>query len=72
MSMKREKLIRGIRRFAKGNDTVFDVETRRGKGSHVRVMLGESRTIIKTGELSDVYVDLILKQLGIPKDAIRR
>lgn len=44
-----------------------------GKGSHMRVFIGaEKSTTIKSGELPPGYVDLVLKQLGIPKRDIKR
>jgi len=70
--MKRAKLLKELRRYANMHDVAFEAETRRGKGSHIRISVGDSKTIVKNGELSDQYVDLILKQLSIPKDAIRR
>jgi hypothetical protein len=27
-------------------------------------------TIVKDGELSPIYIEIVLKQLGIPKDAL--
>jgi hypothetical protein len=70
--VKRAKLIKQIRRWAKDNNVSFEVDEIKGKGSHVRVFVGERSTIIKHGELSPAYVDLVLKQLGIPKDEIKR
>jgi hypothetical protein len=46
------------------------VDTVAGKGSHVKVYVDGRATIVKSGELSPVYVGVVLKQLGIPKDAI--
>jgi hypothetical protein len=70
--MKRNKLIKQLRRWAKDNDTSFEVDEIKGKGSHIRVFVGDKSTIVKHGELSPAYVDLVLKQLGIPKDEIKR
>lgn len=70
--MKRAKLIKQVRRWARDSDVFFEVDEIRGKGSHVRVFVGDRSTIVKHGELSPSYVDLVLKQLGIPKDAIKR
>jgi hypothetical protein len=33
--------------------------------------VGASATIVKDGELSSIYMEIVLKQLGIPKDAVR-
>lgn len=70
--MKREKLIKRIRRWARDHDLSLEIDEIAGKGSHVRVFVGSKSTIVKHGELSPSYIDLVLKQLGIPKDAIKR
>lgn len=41
-----------------------------GKGSHGRVVVEGRATIVKSGQLSPVYQSLVLKQLGLPKDAL--
>jgi hypothetical protein len=41
-----------------------------GKGSHVRLTVNGRTTTIKSGELSPAYVALLLKQLGLPRDAL--
>ena len=41
-----------------------------GKGSHARITIDGRTTTIKQGELSPAYVALLLKQLGIPRDAL--
>ena len=63
--MKRDDLIRELRRIAKEKGLAFEVAENRGKGSHYRVKLGGRRTIIKSGELTPLYVRLVKKQLGI-------
>jgi hypothetical protein len=51
----------------------FATNTVGGKGSHIKVYVGADRwTIVKSGELSSLYVDAILKQLGISREAIKR
>jgi len=70
--MKREKLIKGIRRWARDSEVSFEIDEIAGKGSHIRVFVGSKSTIVKHGELPPSYVDLVLKQLGIPKDEIKR
>jgi hypothetical protein len=47
--MKRAKLIKGIRRWAKDNDLSFEVDEIKGKGSHARVFVGDRSTIVKSG-----------------------
>jgi hypothetical protein len=41
-----------------------------GKGSHARITVDGKTTTIKAGELSPAYVALLLKQLGLPRDAV--
>jgi hypothetical protein len=68
--VKREQLFSALRRWCRKNDRSFRVDTVAGKGSHVKVYAGAASTIVKSGELSPVYVGLVLRQLGLPKDAI--
>ncbi|HET7851462.1 MAG TPA: hypothetical protein VFK91_01790 [Methyloceanibacter sp.] len=71
--MKREQLLSAIRKWCRKNDATFYSDAIAGKGSHMRVYVGASQsTIIKSGELPPGYVDLVLKQLGIPKNEIKR
>lgn len=63
--MKREALIRELRKLANETGKFFEVTENRGKGSHYRVKLGDRRTTIKSGELTPNYVRLIKKQLGV-------
>jgi hypothetical protein len=46
------------------------VDTVAGKGSHVKLYVDDRSTVVKAGELSPIYVQLVLKQLGIPKNAV--
>jgi len=68
--MKREQLFSALRHWCRKNRIGFDVDTVGGKGSHVKVRIGDRATIVKAGDLSPVYVEVVLKQLGVPKDAI--
>jgi mRNA interferase HicA len=70
--MKREKLVKRIRRWARDSELSFEIDEIAGKGSHIRIFVGGKSTIVKHGELSPSYTDLVLRQLGIPKDAIKR
>lgn len=63
--MKREALIRELRALARKQGMVFDVFTDRGKGSHYRVRFGDRVTTIQSGELSELKLRTIRKQLGI-------
>lgn len=63
--MKREALIRELRKLAKERQVRFDVETGHGKGSHYRLHFGDRFTTLKAGEMTPGYVRLVRKQLGI-------
>jgi hypothetical protein len=63
--MKREALIRELRAIARRQGQVFEVFTDRGKGSHYRVRLGDRITTIQSGELSQLRVRTIKRQLGL-------
>ena len=68
--MKRERLVSRLRRYARKNGLNFLLTASRGKGSHVTIVVGNRRTIVKSGELKPGYVALLLKQLGLPQDAL--
>jgi hypothetical protein len=63
--MKREQLLRLLRREARKAKVEFRVEKAEGKGSHYRVYLGSRVTTIKSGELKPGYVKLVCRQLGL-------
>lgn len=63
--MKREALVRELRRLARERDVPFRIVEGRGKGSHWRIHFGKKFTIVKSGELTPTYVRLIRKQLEI-------
>lgn len=63
--MKREQLLRELRKIAKANGWEFEIFEDNGKGSHYRVKLNGKMTTIKSGEMTPLYVNLIKKQLGI-------
>jgi hypothetical protein len=54
--MKRESLIRLLRRYAAKNGFSFAVDQNRGKGSHYRVTLGGHTTTGQSGELPKLHV----------------
>ena len=68
--MKRDALIRDLRRYGKRNGLAVDFDASAAKGGHGVVTVGDKSTVVKSGDLSNVYVQVILKQLGLPKDAI--
>jgi hypothetical protein len=46
------------------------VEPARGKGSHARITVDGKTTTVKSGELTPAYVQLLLKQLELPRQAV--
>jgi hypothetical protein len=63
--MKREALIRELRKLARSQGKEFRVDQGHGKGSHYRVHFADRFTTVKSGELRPGYVALIKGQLGI-------
>lgn len=63
--MKREALLRDLRKEAKKRGLTIEIVTARGKGSHCFVYVGDRHTIVKSGELTPGYVRLVRKQLGL-------
>lgn len=71
-NVKREKLISAIRKWCRKSGTAFSLDREGGKGSHYKVTVGARWTIIQSGEILPRHIDVILAQLCIPKDEIRR
>lgn len=69
--MTRDQFLSCLRRYCRKNGLAFRIDSERGKGSHVRVFVGDRSTIVKAGELKPHIVGLLLRQLGLPKDALR-
>lgn len=42
----------------------------KGKGSHMGLAIGDKETIVQQGELSPKHVARILRQIGLPKNAL--
>ncbi|WP_457298250.1 hypothetical protein [Phyllobacterium sp. P5_D12] len=63
--MKRDQLLRELRKIAREQGKTFEIFVDKGKGSHMRVKLGEKTTIIQDGEMNPGYVKLIQRQLEI-------
>lgn len=68
--MNREQVRRRIRKWCKENGTAYDYNAKEGDGSHGMIYVGELKTTAKHGEWSKLYLEVVLKQLGIPKDEI--
>ncbi|MFG5120893.1 hypothetical protein [Methylorubrum sp. POS3] len=63
--MKREALIRDLRKYARSHGLDFEVYEARGKGSHYLVRLGDAVTTIQSGELAPQQVRTIKRQLKV-------
>ncbi|MCW4114025.1 hypothetical protein NPA31_003475 [Aurantimonas sp. MSK8Z-1] len=63
--MKREALLRELRKIARERGLALTVIADRGKGGHIRVNLGERMSTIQSGELTPLHVRTILRQLGV-------
>ena len=70
--MKREQLVSAIRKWSRKSNVAFALDVEGGKGSHYKVTVGDRWTIVQSGEILSHHIDTILRQLGIPKNAIRR
>lgn len=66
--MNREDLIRALRRYARKRDLRFELDTKRGKGAHYMIIVGDHRTTLQAN-MSAHIIRLALKQLGVdPED----
>jgi len=63
--MKRDQFIRVLRKECKALGWELVVDTRLGKGSHYRIESNGKRTTLKSGDLSEVYMEIVRKQLGL-------
>jgi hypothetical protein len=68
--VKRDALVRSLRRYAAKKNLAFEVDKAGGKGSHYRLRLGNAVTTVQSGELSPLLVNRICKQLGVDPAAI--
>ena len=68
--MTRGQFLRRLRKYCRKFGLTISVEESRGKGSHVTVEVENRRTIVKGGELSPIYIKLVLRQLDIPDGTV--
>jgi hypothetical protein len=62
--MKRDQLIRAIRKLARKRGVHFKLDTAKGKGSHYRVEFGANWTTVQH-DLTEGRIQRILRQLDI-------
>lgn len=67
--MRRDAFLRDVKRYCRSNGLAFGWDARKGKGGHGRLTVGERFTTVQT-ELTEGRIQSILKQLGLPKDAV--
>ena len=71
-TMRSEELIRMLRSYANAKGLAFSVVRRRGKGSHVLVCVGGSRSYVPSSrELPAGTRQAILRQLGVSLGDLR-
>ena len=63
--MKRDQFIRVLRKECKSHGWDLVVDTRLGKGSHYRLEANGMRTTLKSEDLSEIYMNIVRKQLGL-------
>lgn len=63
--MKREQLLRQLKKECKVRGWELEIDTKLGKGSHYRITANGRKTTVKSGELSPRYCELIREQLGL-------
>ena len=69
-AMKREQFLSHLRRYCRKTGLAMIVDQRRGKGSHLTVIIAGRKTIVPSGELKPGEIRTILRQLGLPPDAL--
>jgi hypothetical protein len=69
--MKREAFLRALKAYAKAENIAFSWDPVRGKGGHGTVTVGSAFTTVPSGEIKTGLKFAILKQLGLPRDALR-
>lgn len=63
--MRRDALIRALRKYARKQGLTLEVDEGSGKGSHYRARLDGAVTTIQSGELTPLHVERICKQLKV-------
>lgn len=67
--MTRDAFLRSLRVYCRSNGLVLGWNPAKGKGGHGEVSVGDRFTTVKAGEINPVMKQVMLKQLGLPKDA---
>jgi hypothetical protein len=62
--MNRDQLIRALRHLAKKRGVLFEVDTKKGNGSHYRIKFDDKITILQQ-QLNEGRIERVLKQIGL-------
>jgi len=68
--MNRDQLLRALRRYARKNGFVFEVDKVKGAGSHYRIRF-QSYVTTLPDKLTPLKITLILKQIGLHPDDLK-
>ena len=69
--MNRSQFVRALRKYCKANGLPAPaLDVSHGKGGHGEISIGERFTTVPSGELKTGTKEAILKQLGLPKNAV--
>lgn len=67
--MRRDAFLRDLKRYCRKNGLAYEWKPGRGKGGHGVVTVQGVWTTVQT-DLNEGRIERILKQLGLPKDAV--
>ncbi|MXZ47548.1 MAG: type II toxin-antitoxin system HicA family toxin [Chloroflexi bacterium] len=65
--MNDRELVRRLRRYARRREVNFEYSSRRGKGSHGRIRLGEYWTTVPRGEIPTGTLAAMLRDLRVDR-----
>jgi len=64
LGVNRDGLIRALRKYARRRGLAFDLDTKKGSGSHYRLRVGDHVTTVQK-DLNPGRIERVLKQLRI-------
>ena len=70
VAVNRDQLIRTLRAYGRKNSLTVEFDASRGKGGHGRLTDGSRFTTVPSGEIKPGLLRAILRQLGIPPEAV--
>lgn len=62
--MNRDQLVRALRKYARNKGLAWDLDKKKGKGSHYWVQVGAYETTVQS-DLNPGRIERILKQLKV-------